>query len=78
MIFFSVGNYVKIGPYLWLGLFDPRNLATSAVLFPVGILGVYLGVWLHKRLSQTLFYRIIYVLLLGTGAKLLYDGVTGL
>ena len=78
VIFFAVGNYVKIGPYLWLGLFDLRNLATSAVLFPVGILGVYLGVWLHKRLSQALFYRIVYVLLLGTGAKLLYDGLTRL
>jgi uncharacterized protein len=78
VIFFSVGNYLKIGPYLWLGLFDLRNIATSAVLFPVGILGVYLGVYLHKRLSQQVFYRLVYVLLLGTGAKLLYDGLTRL
>ena len=78
VIFFAVGNYVKIVPYMWLGLFDARNLATSAVLFPVGIGGVYLGVWLHKRLSQALFYRIVYVLLLATGAKLLYDGLTRL
>ena len=76
VVFFSVGNYVKIGPYLWLGLFDLRNIATSALLFPVGILGVYLGVYLHKRLSQQLFYKIVYVLLLATGAKLLYDGLT--
>ena len=78
VIFFSIGNYLKIAPYMWLGLFDTRNLATSAVLFPAGVGGVYLGVWLHKRLSQGLFYRIIYVLLLATGAKLLYDGLTGL
>jgi uncharacterized membrane protein YfcA len=78
VVFFSVGNYLKIGPYLWLGLFDLRNIATSAVLFPAGIIGVYLGVYLHKRLSQQLFYRIVYVLLLGTGAKLLYDGLTRL
>jgi uncharacterized membrane protein YfcA len=78
VIFFSVGNYVKIAPYMWLGLFDTRNLATSAVLFPVGILGVYLGVWLHKRLSQGVFYRVVYVLLLATGGKLLYDGLARL
>jgi uncharacterized membrane protein YfcA len=78
VIFFAVGNYLKIGPYMWLGLFDTRNLATSAVLFPAGVIGVYLGVWLHKRISQTLFYRIVYVLLLASGAKLLYDGVTRL
>ena len=78
VIFFSVGNYLKIVPYMWLGLFDTRNLATSAVLFPIGIGGVYLGVWLHRRISQGLFYRIVYALLLATGAKLLYDGVTRL
>lgn len=78
VIFFSVGNYVKIGPYIWLELFDTRNLATSAVLFPAGVMGVYLGVWLHKRISQTLFYRIVYVLLLASGAKLLHDGLTRL
>jgi hypothetical protein len=76
VVFFSAGNYLKIGPYLWLGLFDWRNLATSLVLLPVGVGGVYLGVWLHKRLSQTHFYRIIYALLFATGAKLLYDGLT--
>lgn len=78
VVFFAVGNYVKILPYLWLGLFDSRNLATSIVLFPVGVAGVYLGVWLHKRLNQALFYRIIFVLLGLTGVKLLYDGITRL
>ena len=78
VVFFSVGNYLKIGPYLWLGLFDLRNIATSALLFPVGILGVYLGVWLHRRINQQVFYRVVYVLLLASGAKLLYDGLTRL
>lgn len=75
VLFFSVGNYVKIAPYLWLGLLDTRNLATSALLFPIGVAGVYLGVWLHRRIDQGLFERTIYALLLATGAKLLYDGL---
>ena len=78
VIFFGVGNYLKIGPYLWLGLFDTRNLWTSALLAPIGVASIYLGVWLHGRLSQVLFYRIIYALLGATGVKLLYDGVTRL
>jgi uncharacterized protein len=78
VIFFTAANYAKIVPYLWLGLFDARNLATSAVLLPIGVGGVYVGVWLHKRISQPLFYRIMYVLLGLSGAKLLYDGVTRL
>lgn len=78
VIFFAAGNYLKIGPYLWLGLFDTTNLQTSALLAPIGIASIYLGVWLHRRLSQNLFYRVIYILLAVSGAKLLYDGITKL
>ena len=71
-------NYAKIVPYLWLGLFDPRNLATSLVLVPVGVAGTYFGVWLQKRLNPIVFYRIVYLLLFVSGSKLLYDGLAGL
>ncbi len=76
--FFATGNYAKLIPYFWLGLFDTRNIATSAVLFPVGIAGVYLGVWVHKYLNALWFYRIFYALLFLSGSKLLYDGITRL
>jgi uncharacterized membrane protein YfcA len=78
LAFFAVMNYAKILPYLWLGLFDTRNLATSALLVPIGVAGVYLGLWLQGRLDPRVFYRIVHVLLLFTGVKLLFDGVTGL
>jgi len=73
--FFAVVNYAKLIPYLWLGLFDARNITTSAVLFPIGIAGVYLGVWLHRHISVTWFYRTVYVLLFLSGSKVLYDGL---
>lgn len=78
MVFFAALNYAKIIPYLWLGLFDSRNLMTSLALVPVGVAGVYLGVWLQQRISAELFYRIIRVLLFATGSKLLFDGLRGL
>ena len=78
LVFFASMNYAKILPYLWLGLFDLRNLATSLVLIPVGVAGTYAGVWLQKRLNPVHFYRIVYVLLFVSGCKLLYDGATGL
>jgi len=78
VVFFAVMNYVKLIPYFWLGLFDARNLTTSAALAPIGVLGIMLGVWVRKRISETLFYRLCYGFLLLTGAKLLYDAVTGL
>jgi len=78
LVFFAAMNYAKILPYWWLGLLDFRNLATSLLLIPVGVAGTYLGVWLQTRIDVLWFYRIVHALLFFTGAKLLYDGVTGL
>ena len=78
VIFFAVINAVKLVPYLWLGLFDSRNLLTSLVLAPLAPFGIWLGVWLMRRLSQDLFYRIAYAMLVIVGLKLLWDGVRGL
>jgi len=78
VVFFGAMNYAKIVPYLWLGLFDLRNLATSMLLIPVGVAGTYLGVWLQTRINTLWFYRIVYTLFFFTGTKLLYDGLTRL
>jgi len=78
VVFFSVLNYVKLVPYFWLGLFDARNLSTAAALAPIGVLGIVAGVWVRKRISEVLFYRLCYAFLLMTGGKLLYDSVTRL
>jgi len=78
LVFFAAMNYAKILPYLWLGLFDLRNLGTSLVLIPVGVAGTYAGVWLQTRLKPLHFYRVVYLLLFLSGCKLLYDGVTRL
>jgi uncharacterized membrane protein YfcA len=78
VMFFAIMNYVKLIPYTLLGLFDGRNLATSAGLAPLGVLGIFCGVWLRKRLPEALFYRLCYAFLFVTGAKLLYDGVSRL
>jgi uncharacterized membrane protein YfcA len=78
IIFFFTLNYAKILPYLWLRLFDASVLVAAGLLIPVGIAGVYAGLWTQRRIDVRWFYRLIYALLLVTGTKLLYDGVTGL
>jgi uncharacterized membrane protein YfcA len=74
VVFFTIINYLKVIPYTLLGLFDSQNLATSASLAPLGLLGIYCGVWLREIIPEVLFYRICYAFLFVTGAKLLYDG----
>lgn len=78
VIFFAVINAVKLVPYVWLGLFDSRNLLTSLALMPLAPFGIWLGVWLLRRLSQERFYRIAYTMLAIVGAKLLWDGARAL
>jgi uncharacterized protein len=74
-VFFAVVNLSKWIPYAWLGLIDARNMATSVLLMPLAPVGVWLGVWLTRRIKPTWFYRIAYSGMGLTGAKLLYDGL---
>jgi uncharacterized membrane protein YfcA len=75
VILFTAINYTKLLPYAWLGQLRPENLATSLVLLPLAPIGVMLGRWLHDRVDEVLFYRIVYGLLLIAGLKLVSEGV---
>ncbi len=72
-LFFAV-NLSKWIPYAWLGLLDMRNMATSVLLLPLAPIGVWAGVRLARRISQVLFYRLLYGGMFLTGCKLLWDG----
>lgn len=72
--FFFFLNAGKWLPYAWLGLLDWRNLATSLVLTPLVPIGVWSGVYLARRLHQDLFYKLLYLGMLLSGLKLLWDG----
>jgi len=78
VVFFAAVNYVKLIPYALLGQLSVANLSTSGALLPLAVGGMLLGIWLHNRVSDRLFYVIAYVLLFIIGLKLLYDGVSGL
>jgi uncharacterized membrane protein YfcA len=73
IIFFLVVNYVKLVPYAMLGQLNATNLAASLLFAPLAPLGIWLGVWLHRRISEPVFYAWSYALLFATGVKLVYD-----
>jgi len=75
VLFFIVVNYVKLVPYAWLDQFATQNLMTSLVLAPLAPTGIWLGLWLHRRVSERLFYRACYGFLLMAGVKQLWDGL---
>jgi len=74
-VFFAAINLSKWIPYAWLGLIDLRNMSTSLVLLPFAPIGVWLGIWLTRRIPSAWFYRLAYAGMFLTGAKLLWDGV---
>jgi uncharacterized membrane protein YfcA len=71
-LFFFI-NLAKWVPYGMLGLLDMRNLVTSLVLMPLAPVGVWAGVWLARRISPGLFYRLVHWGLFLTGSKLVWD-----
>ena len=74
-VFFLAVNYVKLVPYAFLGQLNAANLTTALIFAPLAPLGIWLGVWLHRRVPEAPFYNISYALLLLTGLKLIWDAL---
>lgn len=69
-------NLVKFPGYLALGMFTGASALANLLLAPVAVAGVLLGARLHHAVSDTIFFRITYALLLLTGGKLVWDALT--
>ncbi len=69
-------NLAKFVPYFLLGIFSVQTFMADLVLAPFALLGAWIGVRLHYRIPERAFFSLTYVLLILTGAKLIWDGVT--
>jgi uncharacterized membrane protein YfcA len=77
VIFFSVVNFSKIGPYAQLGLLDLSNLGVSLLLAPAIPLGYFVGYRLLHAIDMRGFNLVTAWTLLAAGTKLVYDGIAG-
>ena len=77
-VFFAVVNYAKLLPYGMLGQLSTDNLLASVVLAPLAPIGIALGVWLHRHVTDRFFFRFAYVGLFVISLKLISDGLSGL
>lgn len=75
--FFAIGNWVKLIPYAALGQLSPANLATAAVLMPVSLAAVWVGLRLVRIIPPALFYRLITWGLLAVSLRLIWQGLAG-
>lgn len=69
-------NALKFIPYFLLGFFTVQTAIADLVLAPVAFIGVMIGVYAHRLVPETLFFKVTYVFLLVTGSKLIFDGLT--
>jgi uncharacterized membrane protein YfcA len=77
-VFFAIVNTAKLIPYFFLGQLNVHNLTLSAALAPVGVIGVFIGIYLVRRISMKLFYRIAYWLVFLLALQLIWDGTSRL
>jgi uncharacterized membrane protein YfcA len=77
MVFAAI-NWLKVGAFFAIGQVSLKNFSISATLFPLAIAATLAGIWLVRRVSGRLFYRIIYALTFLIGVKLIFDGTRSL
>jgi uncharacterized membrane protein YfcA len=77
MVFAAI-NWLKVAAFFAIGQVSLANFSISATLFPLAIVATLAGIWLVRRVSGRLFYRIIYVFTFVIGLKLIFDGTRSL
>ncbi|MGC1496879.1 MAG: sulfite exporter TauE/SafE family protein [Sulfitobacter sp.] len=76
VLLFWILNIIKFFPYAALGMFTAQTFLANLVLAPFAILGTWLGVRAHHLVPERAFFTLTYVLLVLTGTKLIWDGLT--
>ncbi|MCC1491546.1 sulfite exporter TauE/SafE family protein [Cognatishimia sp. F0-27] len=75
LVFWAV-NLMKVGIYGGMGVFTRETLLLGLGLAPFALIGTWLGIKAHHRVSERLFFGITYVALTLTGSKLIWDALT--
>lgn len=67
-------NLMKLPLYAQLGQLNVSNLALSAILLPMALIFLLLGIKIMHAIPYKLFYQLIYPMLFLLGLKLISDG----
>ena len=70
-LIFGIINILKILPYLLLNLFDEKLINTALFLIPVSYLGIFIGKIINNKISDKVFYFIIYSTIFLLGLRLI-------
>lgn len=76
VLVFGLLNVAKTVPYASFGMFTKDTLLFDLMLAPFAALGAWIGVKAHRIMPERIFFAITYILLIVTGSKLIWDGLT--
>jgi len=70
VLYYWIGNQLKLVPYFALGILTPTALAGGLVFLPAVVVGTLLGILLHRKVGERSFTSVVYVLLALAGVQL--------
>ena len=73
VIFFTFVNLIKFPFYINLSMITLESFKQSMMLFPLSVVGILIGYQILKHVKESLFYNIIYALILITSSKLVFS-----
>ena len=75
-ILFAAVNWMKVPPYLALGLFDWGDVRTVLLLAPVAIFGAWAGFRITKIIPERIFFTLVEIALFVISVNLIRTGLS--
>ena len=73
ILIFTWINWIKVPFFLHHRLITSETLRESLTFLPLIPIGVWLGVWLNRKVPEKKFLSLVYLLTLATGVQLLFN-----
>jgi uncharacterized membrane protein YfcA len=70
---FSWINWIKVPFFVAADVITPETLRTGLIYSPLVPLGVWLGVWLNRKMSEKFFLQAVYTLTFLAGLQLIFN-----
>ena len=77
-ILFAASNIVKVPGFATLGTLTRDNVLVGLKLVPIAVLSNYAGIWMVRRVSTEMFFRIAYILMFVIAVELIRSSVVAL
>ena len=70
-VFFGITNFIKVFPYVGLGLFNYQLAKLTLIMIPISLVGIWIGRVINHKISDKIFYLVVYFSVCALGIRLL-------